>query len=217
MSNYHLWGGISSVLFALTVYGLWIQLNKIRQRRRERHFPATDQLSVNQFFSSYVAFYGNFLFGLAVPVLNHYLVWTRLAALLLILNILFWIWWERRTRWSFAALMVGELLLLAGLSVFLIRPLPALLSLANTVIVVMTVVLVQGTVQQMVVVVRARSAGVLSRRMLLFTLTKDASTLAFALTMPLSQSWPLLVLNGASIVTRGALFLLVLRAYRIKG
>lgn len=214
MTAYHLWGGISSALFALTVYGLWVQLNKIRQRRRTRHFPATDRLSVNQFLSSYFAFYGNFLFGLAVPVLNHYLVWTRLAALLLILNILFWIWWERRSRLSFAALMLGELFLLGGLAVVVVRPLPALLTLANAMIVLMTVVLVQGTVQQILVVYRARSAGVLSRRMLLFTLTKDASTLAFALTMPLSQSWPLLLLNGASIATRGALLLLVLRVHR---
>lgn len=217
MSNYHLWGSISSVLFGLTVYGLWIQLNKIRQRRRERHFPATDQLSVNQFFSSYVAFYGNFLFGLAVPVLNHYLVWTRLAALVLILNMLFWIWWERRTPWSFAALMLAELLLLAGLVVFSVRPLPALLEVANAVIVVMTLVLVQGTLQQMAVLRRSCSAGVLSRRLLLFTLTKDASTLAFAMTLPLTQSWPLLLLNGASILTRGCLFLLVLRVHQTKG
>ncbi|WP_108126549.1 hypothetical protein [Saccharospirillum mangrovi] len=214
MSAYHLWGSISSVLFGLTVYGLWIQLNKIRQRRRARHFPATDRLSVNQFFSSYVAFYGNFLFGLAVPVLNHYLVWTRLAALLLILNILFWIWWERRSLLSLSALMVGEFLLLAGFVVLAVRPLPALLSVANGVIVLMTLVLVQGTVQQIRVVHRAQSAGVLSRRMLLFTLTKDASTLAFALTMPLTQSWPLLLLNGASIVTRGSLLLLVLKTHR---
>ena len=214
MTAYHLWGTLSSALFALTVYGLWIQLNKIRQRRQARHFPATERLSVNQFFSSYFAFYGNFLFGLAVPVLNHYLVWTRLAALLLILNILFWIWWERRSRLSLAALMLGELFLLSGLVVLVLRPLPALLTLANGLIVVMTVVLVQGTVQQILVLPRARSAGVLSRRMLVFTLTKDASTLAFALTMPLSQSWPLLLLNGASIVTRGALLLLVLNVDR---
>lgn len=216
MSAYHLWGTISSVLFALTVYGLWIQLNKIRQRRRQRYFPATDRLSVNQFFSSYFAFYGNFLFGLAVPVLNHYLVWTRLAALLLILNILFWIWWERRSRLSLTALMIGEILLLGGLVVLVIRPLPVLLDLANGLIVLMTLILVQGTVQQIRVVRRAQSAGVLSKRMLLFTLTKDASTLAFALTMPLTQSWPLLLLNGASIATRGALLLQVLQAHRRK-
>lgn len=216
MTAYHLWGWISSVLFGLTVYGLWIQLNKIRLRRRDRHFPATDSLSVNQFFSSYVAFYGNFLFGLAVPLLNHYLVWTRLAALLLILNILFWIWWERRSKLSLAALMVVELMLLAGLAVFVLRPIPALLNIANALIVLMTLVLVQGTLQQFRVVRRAQSAGVLSRRMLLFTLTKDASTLAFALTMPLTQSWPLLLLNGASIVTRGALLWLVLKMYRIQ-
>ena len=211
MTAYHLWGWVSSILFGLTVYGLWAQLEKILDRRRRNHIPATDRLSVNQFFSSYFAFYGNFLFGLAVPVLNHYLVWTRLAALALILNILFWIWWERRSKASLTALLVAEACLLGGCVVFIVRPLPGLLPLTNTLILIMTLVLVQGTLHQMLAVWKVKSAGVLSRRMLAFTLTKDASTLAFALTMPLSQSWPLLVLNGASILTRGALLILVVK------
>ena len=82
--TYHITGLISAVIFLLTASGLWLQLQFVWKRKRAFHAGTgqrpTAVLSLNQFVSSFLAFYSFFLYGGCLPRFNHYLVWTRLVA-----------------------------------------------------------------------------------------------------------------------------------------
>ncbi|MBU2978488.1 hypothetical protein [Alteromonas sp. C1M14] len=204
---YHLAGVISSVLFVLTWYGLWRQIGGISQRRREG-LVATQSLSLNQFGSSYFAFYANFIFGIAVVPFNHYLVWTRCGALLLTLIILWQIWQARKTPFTGFVAILASIALCAGFASMPFRPYPAIAQIgANVLMLIVTLILIQGTLHQLLTLRRHRQVGALSFSLFRSILIKDVSTLLFGLTMPLAQAWPLLVLNGSSVLVRGALLL----------
>lgn len=203
---YHYLGMLSAALFLLTWYGLAQQWWHIEARRQAGQ-SATQSLSVNQFASSFFAFYANFIFGIAVEPFNHYLVWTRLGALLLLLVILFYLWFERRSYLTGTVLLVALMALLGGCVSMGFRPYPGLAKAgANIMMLVITIMLVQGTLHQWWLVRKTGVTGALSSRLFGSILIKDCSTLAFALTMPLAQAWPLLTLNGASVITRGVLY-----------
>ncbi len=90
----------------------------------------------------------------------------------------------------------------------LFRPYEGIAQLgANGLMLVVTAILVQGTLHQWLTLRRANTVGTLSSHLFRSILIKDLTTLAFALTMPISIAWPLLVLNGASVVTRGGLLI----------
>ncbi|MBQ4829175.1 hypothetical protein J8L84_07790 [Alteromonas sp. MMG017] len=204
---YHILGTLSAVAFLLTWYGLAKQIANIEALRKS-HQSATQSLSVNQFTSSFFAFYANFIFGIAIEPLSHYLVWTRFGALLLILAILYQIWRDRRSiSTSFAvSLCAGALVI--GLGSIGFRPYPNLAKIgANSLMLVVTVLLVQGTLHQIMVLRRSRVIGALSPALFRSILIKDVTTLAFAFTMPFTVAWPLILLNGASVITRGGLLI----------
>ncbi len=203
---YHYLGTLSAALFLLTWYGLAQQWWQIEIRRRTGQV-ATQSLSVNQFASSFFAFYANFIFGIAVEPFNHYLVWTRLGALLLLLVILAYLWKERRNAVTRTVFIVALLALAGGSLSMLFRPYAELAKTgANVMMLVITAMLVQGTLHQWWLVHKTGVTGALSSKLFGSILIKDCSTLAFALTMPLAQAWPLLTLNGASVITRGLLY-----------
>ncbi|MDP2595653.1 hypothetical protein [Alteromonas stellipolaris] len=204
---YHILGTVSAVAFLLTWYGLAKQISNIEALRKS-HQSATQSLSVNQFTSSFFAFYANFIFGIAIEPLSHYLVWTRFGALLLILAILYQIWRDRRSiSTSFVvSLCAGALVI--GLCSIGFRPYPNLAKIgANSLMLAVTVLLVQGTLHQIMVLRRSRIIGALSPALFRSILIKDVTTLAFAFTMPFAVAWPLILLNGASVITRGGLLI----------
>ena len=204
---YHLLGWISSLLFVLTWYGLAQQLITI-ERRRKTGMVTTHGLSINQFSSSFFAFYANFFYGISVQPFNHYLVWTRCGALVLLLGILARIWLERRSQISTIAFWAALIALIFGFCSMAFRPFPGFARLgANTLMLAVTALLVQGTVHQWLLIRRQAAVGALSFSLIRTILIKDVSTLSFALTMPLAVSWPLLLLNGSSVLTRGMLLI----------
>ena len=204
---YHVLGILSAVLFILTWLGLWAQIRRIHLHRQS-NAQGTQSLSLNQFGSSFFAFYANFMFGIAVEPFNHYLVWTRCGALLLTLVILWRIWQERRTSTTLITLVVSGLALTGGFISMGYRPFPAFAQIgANGLMLVVTAILIQGTAHQWLILRRYGEIGALSFGLFRSILIKDVSTLLFGLTMPLSQSWPLLVLNGASVIMRGSVLL----------
>src|SRR5437867_342995 len=126
---YHITGLISALIFLLTVSGLWSQLKFIWRRkslRTEVRTPGAVErpaaiLSLNQFVSSFLAFFSFFLYGACLQRFNHYLVWPRLAATILTLAVLYEIMRDRRDAPSIACfgfclalLVVAPVLLLAS-------------------------------------------------------------------------------------------------------
>lgn len=211
---YHIMGLASSALFLLTWFGLWSQIksmNKYQYLCRD----ANNSLSLNQFGSSYFAFFSLFLFGISVEPFNHYLVWTRFGALLLTLVIIMKIWQQRRGPVTTMVTSMATLVFLAGIASMFFRPFPAIAQLGTaTLMLGVTVILFQGTLHQLLVLKRRQKVGSLSATLFKNILIKDVSTLLFGLTMPLSQSWPLLVLNGTSVIMRGAVLVEILRLKR---
>lgn len=114
--GYHLSGIINSAIFLLTIGGLRAQLQMVwrrNQAQREGQLSegTTAVLSLNQFVSSYLAFFSFFLYGACLERFNHYLVWTRLAASLLTLAVLWEIMRARRDRTSALSFIVCAVLL----------------------------------------------------------------------------------------------------------
>ncbi|MAI38774.1 hypothetical protein [Alteromonas sp.] len=204
---YHILGTVSAVAFLLTWYGLAKQIINV-EKLRESNQSSTQSLSTNQFASSFFAFYANFIFGIAIEPFSHYLVWTRFGALLLILVILFQLWYDRRSIPTGLILGLCATAMVIGLCSMGFRPYPSVAKLgANSLMLIVTALLIQGTLHQLIVVRRSRVIGALSPALFQSILIKDVTTLAFALTMPIAAAWPLIVLNGASVITRGGLLL----------
>jgi hypothetical protein len=154
--------------------------------------------------SSYLAFFSFFLYGACLERFNHYLVWTRLAASLLTLMVLWEIMRSRRewiSKLSFTLcsvllfLLPGVLLQNAGAAVWC-------RSISQAMIVVATVILAQGYLHQILLIRHSGRTGAVSIRMHQFFLLKDISTVVFALAMGLRTGWPLLLLSSVSGLTK---------------
>src|SRR5437773_2753432 len=114
---YHITGVISAVIFLLTVVGLWSQLQSVWQRRHDRTNEAgfsTAVLSLNQFLSSFLAFFSFFLYGMCLQPFNHYLVWPRLVASLLTLGVLYQIRSDRKRALPTLVFLACTVLLVAA-------------------------------------------------------------------------------------------------------
>ena len=207
--SYHITGLISSAVFLLTIGGLWAQLGLVWQRKQSATNDTTQErptavLSVNQFVSSYLAFFSFFLYGACLERFNHYLVWPRLAASLLTLAVLFEIERDRRDRVAtFAFVLCAALLVGAPLGLVTI---PGAAewgrTVSQTLIVIVTVILAQGYLHQVLMIRQTGRTGGVSARLHQFFFWKDISTIAFALSMGTSTGWPLMLLSTVSAATK---------------
>jgi len=210
--SYHITGVISAVIFLLTVSGLWSQLDLIRGRKKsfrggELRQRPTAILSLNQFVSSFLAFFSFLIYGACLRPLNHYLIWPRLIACLLILVLLWEIAADRRDPLSSLALASGGLLLVAVPPMLIFTDSASRLgrSLSQGFVVAVTALLAQGYVHQIAVIRRSGHTGAVSLRMHQFFFLKDASTAVFAATMGLANGWPVMLMSFVSGATKIAI------------
>ncbi|HEY3146821.1 MAG TPA: hypothetical protein VGJ75_10740, partial [Dongiaceae bacterium] len=208
--TYHITGLISAVIFLLTVGGLWSQLKFVWQRRRgfssgERASDRpTAVLSLNQFVSSFLAFYSFLLYGACLPRFNHYLVWPRLVACLLTLMVLFEIRRDGKNRLTTTGFASCLALLLVSPALLLLHPTASAWGrwLSQGLVVVVTVILAQGYPHQVALIRQTGCTGGVSLRMHQFFFLKDVSTIAFALALGFASGWPLLLLSSVSAMTK---------------
>lgn len=214
--NYHVTGAISVFFFLLSLAGIFTQLQEI-WRRKHSFVNASESsgqlqrptavLSLNQFFASFLAFYSFLVYGFCSQPFNHYLVWTRLPATLLVLGILYEIWHDRRGRLPSLALTVAFVLVMAAVTLLLSgeqilrggRHISALLAIFAA------AVFAQGILHQIFCIRQTGQTGAVSLRMHQLTTCKDASTIAFALTMPFETGWPLMTVGVVGIATKSVL------------
>ena len=206
---YHITGIISALIFLLTIGGLWTQCLLIFTRKEKFASGQLAQrptaiLSLNQFVSSFLAFFSFFLYGACLQRFNHYLVWPRLVASLLTLIVLYEIMRDRRDFSAVASFSLCAAFLLATPAFLMIHPASAESAriASEVLIVIATVVLAQGYLHQVAVIRESGVTGAVSLRMHQFFLLKDLSTIAFALTMGLVAGWPLLLLSTVSAITK---------------
>lgn len=164
-------------------------------------------LSLNQFFASFLAFYSFLVYGICSAPFNHYLVWTRLPATLLAMLILFEIWHDRRSRLSLVALVASMLLTLAAVEVLVIGHDIDITgrSVSSGLAVFAAAVFGQGLIHQIIRIRETGHTGAVSLTMHQLTTYKDGSTILFALTMPWSVGWPLMVVGGVGVLTKSVL------------
>jgi len=208
--TYHITGLISALISLLTLGGLWSQLEMVWVRKRQcREAPLASEaptaiLSLNQFLSSYLAFFCFFFYGACLKPFNHYLVWPRLAGTLLTLAVLYEIMADRRAWLPTLVFICCAVLISAAPMLLLFYPDVATMArrFSQGLIIVVTVILAQGYSHQIVLIRQSGQTGAVSLRLHQFFLVKDISTVAFASAMGLASGWPILLLSSVSGIAK---------------
>lgn len=207
---YHFAGTISGFFVFLSLFGVIVQLRLLLERKRLHENGAlqgerpSDVLSLNRFFTSFLAFFAVFLYGLTLSHFDHYLVWPRLIVMAVLLWILYEIKIDRKSRRSVLIFYSGVVFLI-GAFVLGLTPYRSVVfnvGMPHLFILVALFLFVQGAVHQIMIIRRARKMGGLSIRMYQFYLLKDISSLAYAWSMGFSVGWPLLLFYSVSLVVQ---------------
>lgn len=206
MDYYNVFGAINTLFIFVSLYGVFSQLKTIwnRKNKNMQNERPTSLLSLNQFTVSFFAYLSFFIYGYSIEPFNHYIVWPRLIASVLVAFILFEIWQDRRTiqsKGSFSTACIALALSIIGLFVNeTINDQSKYIS--TTIILIVSVLIAQGYYHQIKLILDSGSTGAVDLKMSQFILMMDVSTIAFALSMGLNQGWPLLILAVTSGVTK---------------
>lgn len=203
--NYQLWGALNAGLVLFSALGIFHQLRRVLARKADLSIAQpTAILSLNQFSASFWAYFSFFLFGASLEPFDHYLVWPRLIASLLVLAILWQIYLDRRSKSSRMAIVLCSVSLAFGLAIlpFANQYLAWLQPLSSGLIIIITLLLGQGYAHQIYLIFKSRNTGAIDIRMSQFILVKDISSIGFAFAIGVEQAWPLLVLAGVSGITK---------------
>ncbi|WP_105201665.1 hypothetical protein [Pseudoalteromonas sp. T1lg10] len=207
---FNFFGTLNTCFILFSLLGVYSQVRTIWRRKQEHIQNPTHILSLKMFMVSFFAYYSFFVYGMSIEPFNHYIVWPRLCASVLVSIILYEIWRDRKTRPSFLCFSAALALLLIG----------ALFGVIGTayedqgqqimavMIVCITGLIAHGYYSQITLVLKAGETGALDRKMSAFILLMDISTIAFSLSMGLTQGWPLLLLASVSAITKIAVLYL---------
>lgn len=216
---YHVAGTINAVLFVLSLAGIGAQLARI-WRRRQSAAASPDRptavLSLNYFSVSFVAYYAFFVYGYCIRPFNHYLVWPRLAGCLMLFAVLWEIARDRADRSSIAAVAIGLAMLSGGIGVLVLSPAGLIegRAISQALSLIAAVLIAQSLVHQILLIRRSGHTGAVSPVLHVLTGTKDASTVAFGVTMGAAAGWPLVVMGASSAVLKVVLLYQFRRASR---
>ena len=201
---YNFAGTLNSLLVFVSLYGIFLQLRSIWSRKQQGLLPSTELLSLNQFTVSYFAYFSFFVYGFCVQPFNHYMVWPRLIACLLVLAILWEIQLDRRQIKSKIIFTTSLLCLtfgVVGLS-FGEQFVDQGNLISTTLILLVSAFLAQGYWHQIYLILSSGSTGAINIRMSQFILAMDFSTLLLAYSMGLDKSWPMVILATVSGLTK---------------
>ncbi|NNG41754.1 hypothetical protein HJP15_02155 [Pseudoalteromonas sp. NEC-BIFX-2020_002] len=201
---YNLFGTINTLFIFVSLYGVFLQLNKIWARKKDEEPSATNVLSQNQFTMSFLAYFSFFIYGYSIEPLNHYIVWPRLIASILVTLILFEMWLDRKSKTSYFCILFIGCSFIFGITGFIFKDNFSGQSenLSTILILVITFLLAQGYIHQIKLIMNTGNTGAIDIRMSQFILMMDVSTIAFAISMGISQGWPLIVLALVSGITK---------------
>ncbi len=203
---YDVAGTINTIFILVSLVGVWSQLEKIWLRKRNAATASepTAILSLNQFTVSFLAYFSFFVYGYSIEPFNHYIVWPRLIASLLVVIILYEVWRDRRSPRSAGVLGASLMVLLFGVLglIWGDRYTDEGKLISASLIVAITLLIAQGYVHQIMLIWRSGQTGAVSLRMSQFILMMDISTIAFAFAMGLVNGWPLLLLATVSAITK---------------
>lgn len=199
-------GTLNATFIILSLWGIWMQLQKVWQRKtsKDPNQPATSLLSLNQFSVSFFAYWSFFVYGYSITPFNHFIVWPRLIAAALVLALLFEIAKDRKSvaskrvlRFACAMMLVGVIGLFVGHQFVDQGRL-----ISQALIVTITLLLAQGYAHQIKLIIDSGSTGAVSIRMSQFILAMDVTTILFATALGMESGWPLMLLASVSATTK---------------
>ncbi len=201
---YNIFGAINTTLIFVSLYGVYLQLNKIWLRKKSNEQNVTDILSQNQFTMSFLAYFSFFIYGYSIEPFNHYIVWPRLLASVLFISILFEMYKDRQSTTSFICLSFVVASFISGVVGLFYNDTFSNQSkdLSTILILAITALLAQGYLHQIKLIIRSRKTGAIDIRMSQFIFMMDISTIAFALSIGINKGWPLIVLAVVSGITK---------------
>ena len=207
MSYYDFFGGLNTLCIFFSLLGVYAQLRTVLKRKTQQLSPkesATAQLSLNQFFVSFLAYFSFFVYGYSIEPFNHYIVWPRLIAAFLVAMILYQIWHDRKNKASRLVLVIAVIsLLLGGVGLFWgERYVDHGRWISTCLILVISLLIAQGYYHQIRLIVSSGVTGAVNLKMSQLIFVMDLSTIAFALSMGLANGWPLMVLAVTSGITK---------------
>lgn len=218
MDLYNFFGITNTLFIFVSLYGVFSQLRTIWQRKKAASFtPAhcrqstltnmgttTELLSLNQFSVSYLAYFSFFIYGYSIEPFNHYIVWPRLVATLLVGAILLELWRDRQTKTTLLVLLGAIVVLAAGMIGLVVGDTITDEGkiISTSIILIISLLIAQGYSHQIRLIIKSGSTGAVDLKMSQFILMMDISTICFALSMGLRTGWPLMVLAITSAITK---------------
>ncbi|REL36058.1 hypothetical protein DXX92_12425 [Thalassotalea euphylliae] len=206
LNFYNIFGVINTLFIIVSLYGVHSQLRTIWKRKESntQYERPTSLLSLNQFTVSYLAYLSFFIYGYSIEPFNHYIVWPRLIASMLVVLILLEIWQDRRSSHAKSSVSMACITLLVAIAGLFIGETITDQGkyISTTIIVVVSILIAQGYFHQIKLIIHSGSTGAVDLKMSQFILMMDISTIAFALSMGFKQGWPLLLLAITSAVTK---------------
>jgi len=202
---YNFFGTLNTIFIIISLYGVLSQLQTILRRKRDPQISsASSILSLNQFMMSFFAYYCFFIYGYSIEPFNHFIVWPRLIATLLVGAILYEIWRDRRNSATVVCFILATIAFGLGLiGLFNGEKLEDGGKVISTgIILIVTASLGQGYYHQIRLIITRGQTGAVDLKMSQFILMMDISTIAFALSMGIKTGWPLLVLAIVSASTK---------------
>lgn len=204
MDLYNIFGTLNTIFITVSLFGMYSQLRTVWQRKQMATSGSTELLSTNQFAVSYLAYLSFFIYGYSIEPFNHYIVWPRLVASILVTFILYEIWLDRRNRTSQITLSIALITLFIALLGLLLGN--AIVDegkvISTSIIIIVSALIAQGYFHQIRLIINSGKTGAVDLKMSQFILLMDISTIAFAFSMGLNLGWPLLVLAVTSAITK---------------
>lgn len=218
---YNLVGTLSSIMFLGCLFGLVRQFQQINQRKvlaHKQHEPlgfATQSLSVNNFFSSFIGFYAFFVYSMMLQEVDYYLFVTRLLAASATMIILYEVYKDRSQLSQKLPFLIAIVAMVIAFISFEFRENWLLVgrSVASVLAVGATLIIFQGGVQQIRKIRKAQTTGALSFSMNAIFMGKDLSNLAFGLVLGFADGWPLILIGSVSSMVK-AVTLYQFKKYR---
>jgi hypothetical protein len=205
MNTYNFFGTVNTIFIFVSLYGVYSQVCTIwRRKQTVVNGSTTALLSVNQFSVSYLAYLAFFIYGYSIEPFNHYIVWPRFIAALLIGIIVYEIFIDRRTLSSrLSLILVISSLILAVVGLFYGATYTDEGKYVSTILILFVSLLIaQGYYQQIKLIIKFGSTGAIDLKMSQFIFMMDISTVAFSLSMGIDKGWPLMVIAITSGITK---------------
>jgi uncharacterized protein with PQ loop repeat len=220
---YNAMGILSSIMFLGCLFGLVKQFRQINQRKLTAKDQskglgfATQSLSVNNFFSSFIGFYAFFVYSMMLQEVDYYLFVTRLLAACATMVILYEVFRDRAQLSQKLPFMSAVIAMLVAFVCFEFRESLLIVgrSVASILAVGATFIIFQGGVQQIRKIRKEKTTGALSLSMNVIFMGKDLSNLAFGFVLGFADGWPLILIGSVSSIVK-LVTIWQFRAYGVK-